>query len=151
MSDLLNQRIKEVVESKGYHVFDIQWTKQSNNRVLQIACGKDDFSMDLDGCTMLSDVISTMLDEEFEELSDYFLEICSPGAERELTTMADRLLALHHKVYIRLEHPINKSLEFIGMVDAIDADQLVLTYRDKARSKTITVPTNEIAFMRLAV
>ena len=83
MSDLLNQRITEVVESMGYHVYDIQWTKQANNRVLQIACGKEDFSMDLDGCTIVSDAISTLLDDEFEELADYYLEICSPGAERE--------------------------------------------------------------------
>lgn len=151
MSDLLNQRITEVVESMGYHVYDIQWTKQANNRVLQIACGKEDFSMDLDGCTIVSDAISTLLDDEFEELADYYLEICSPGAERELTTLQQRLLAKDHKVYIRLEHPINKSLEFIGHVDGIDENNLVLTYRDKARSKTITVPTSEIAFMRLAV
>lgn len=151
MSDLLNQRITEVVESMGYHVFDIQWTKQGNNRVLQISCGKDDFSMDLDGCTIVSDAISTLLDNEFESLNDYFLEICSPGAERELNTMTERLLAVNQKVYIRLEHPINKSLEYIGHVDAIDENNLTLTYRDKSRSRTITVPTGEIAYMRLAV
>ena len=73
MSDLLNQRITEVVESMGYHVFDIQWTRQGNNRVLQVACGKDDFSMDLDGCTIVSDAISTLLDNEFETELDISL------------------------------------------------------------------------------
>ena len=99
----------------------------------------------------VSHLISDLLDNEFDNLSSYFLEVCSPGAERELKTLAERLMVTGNKVALRLTHPIDGQLEFEGIVESIDENQCVLTYRIKARSKTIKIDMNNIEFMRLAV
>ncbi len=151
MDEKLMQRINEVLADTQYHVYEINWTKMDNNNVLQVVVGDDHFTIDLDGCTTVSHLISDLLDNEFDNLSSYFLEVCSPGAERELKTLAERLMVTGNKVALRLTHPIDGQLEFEGIVESIDENQCVLTYRIKARSKTIKIDMNNIEFMRLAV
>jgi len=44
----------------------------------------EDGTMDLDTCTLIASEISPLLDESPLKDMKYFLEVCSPGAEREL-------------------------------------------------------------------
>lgn len=151
MDEKLMQRINDVLADTPYSVYEINWTSLDNNKVLQVVVGDDHFNIDLDGCSLVSQLISELLDNEFDNLPSYYLEVCSPGAERELKTMDERLKASGCKVALRLSHPIDSQLEYEGIVDAIDENECVLTYRIKARSKTIKIETSNIEFMRLAV
>lgn len=151
MIDQLTQRVQELLKDTPYHVYEINWTSSAGNKVLQVVVGDDNFTIDLDGCALVSDKVSQLLDDEFDQFQDYFLEVCSPGAERELKTLDERLKASGHKVALRLTHPVDKQLEFEGVVDSINEQELTLTYRIKARSKTIIISMDNVEFMRLAV
>ena len=54
---------------------------------------------------IMSEKISAKLDEEDFIQSEYFLEVCSPGAERELKTYEQIKDAIGEFVYVKLKDP----------------------------------------------
>lgn len=151
MKDQLQASIEQLLSEHDYKLFEMKWTRQANNQVLQLVVGKSDYSMDLDGCSFVSDLISNLMDEKFSEYTNYYLEVCSPGAERELNSDQERKNCVGQYVYIRTIHPIEKQIEFQGDVVSSDDSQLVLSYKVKTRVKTVNISYDNIDFMRLAV
>ena len=82
--DKLREWIVPILETKGCHLYDIEWLSSERPPLLRISVEKDDGSMDLDTCAICSDAISEILDQKDWFASEYMLEVCSPGAEREL-------------------------------------------------------------------
>ena len=64
---------------------------------------RKDGSMDIDTCAAMSEKISEKLDEVDMIASEYFLEVCSPGAERELKDETQIRDALDEYVYVKLD------------------------------------------------
>ena len=93
------QKIKELVapilEKEEIQLYEVLWHNEGNMRILQIAIMRNDGSMDIDTCADMSEKISECLDEADLISAEYFLEVCSPGAERELR--------MKHKSKQRLE------------------------------------------------
>lgn len=130
---------------------DIKWTSEKNNRILQISIMKNDGSMDIETCTDVSEKVSLILDELENELNDYFLEVCSPGAEREIKDFNELPNLIGKHVFIRLKHPEKKMLEITGDLTSVENNELSMNYRDKAVLRTITFKIENIDFCRLAV
>jgi len=121
-------------------------------QILQVAIMRPDGSMDLDTCAMISQQISDLLDQH-EEItsSEYYLEVCSPGAERELKGEEDITLSVNKDVFIRFHHPINKMLETTGTLLSYANGKGTLSYRDKSLTKTLEFANDNISYIRLAV
>ena len=121
-------------------------------QILQVAIMRPDGSMDLDTCAMISQQISDLLDQHDEiTSSEYYLEVCSPGAERELKGEEDITLSVNKDVFIRFHHPINKMLETTGTLLSYANGKGTLSYRDKSLTKTLEFANDNISYIRLAV
>jgi ribosome maturation factor RimP len=110
-----------------------------------------DGTMDIDTCGEVSQAVSDLLDRSPLAESEYYLEVCSPGAERPLTSDEDLHLAVEGYVHVLLLHPIEKSLEHEGKLLAFDGTQLSIEIMIKSRKKTITVAKENLVKVRLAV
>ena len=84
--DNLKEWIEEVLNGNGCHLYDLEWITNQGTPLLRVSVEKEDGTMDLDTCASCSDVIGQMLDEKDWYSHEYMLEVCSPGAERELRT-----------------------------------------------------------------
>lgn len=143
--------ILPVLKDFDVKLSEIKWTSEKNNRILQIAIMKSDGSMDIETCSEVSEKISELLDEQENELNDYFLEICSPGAEREIKDFNELPNLIGSHIYVRLKHPEKKMLEITGDLISIDNDEVSMNYRDKAVLRSVTFKQENIDFCRLAV
>ena len=82
---------------------------------------------------------------------EYFLEVCSPGAERELRNAEEIRGALGKHVCVRLKSPVKSMMEITGDLLEMNETTLTLSYRDKAVTRKAQVELDQIEKIRLAV
>lgn len=148
----IEERITPLLLAQDLRLAECKWVHQSGMQILQVAIMRPDGSMDLDTCALVSQQISDLLDGHEELIaSEYYLEVCSPGAERELKTEEDILYSLNKMVFVRFHHPLNKLLETTGVLVAYADGKGTLFYRDKAVTRTLVFSSDNISYIRLAV
>ncbi|MFV0479716.1 MAG: ribosome maturation factor RimP [Anaerorhabdus sp.] len=143
--------IKPILESLGIRLYDLSWAQQQKDKILQIAIMKQDGSMDIETCSIVSEKISESLDETEIISHEYFLEVCSPGAEREIKDYNEFQNLVSAFVYVRVKHPVNKLMEFTGEILRAEENEIEMNYRDKALTKKAVIEKDNIDFCRLAV
>ena len=143
--------IHPVLDARKLRLMDLKWVQDGHTRILQIQIMYPDGTMDVDTCSDVSSAVSDLLDQSPLAEAEYYLEVCSPGAERPLTTDEDLHLAVEGYVHLLLAHPIEKSLEHEGQLLAFDGQQLTMQIMIKSRKKIITVAKENIVKARLAV
>lgn len=143
--------ILPVLEQQACSLYDIKWVQDGKMRVLQIAIMHADGSMDIDTCADISEAVSALLDESELISHEYFLEVCSPGAERELRNEQEIRDAIGAYVFVKLKDPKAGMDSVKGTLSAFDENGLTISYRVKATSKTITLDLDNIALIRLSV
>ena len=149
--DTLREWIEPVISDHDCVLYDIEWITNQNPPILQISVEKKDGTMDLDTCALCSDAIGTLLDNKDWYAKEYMLEVCSPGAERELKTDQQIKEALGKYVYVKLGDPKQGLDQVLGDLTEVTNDSIVVTYKDKTRTKTITIEKNNINMIMTAV
>lgn len=149
--DILKEWIEPVLNEKDCVLYDIEWLTNQNPPILQISVEKKDGTMDLDTCAMCSDVIGTLLDNKDWYAKEYMLEVCSPGAERELKTDQQLRDAIGKYVYVKLVDPKQGLDQVLGDLEEVNDDSIVVAYKEKTRNKTIEIDRNNINVIMTAV
>ena len=143
--------IEPVLKENGIQLYEVNWRQEKKNKILQIAIMKNDGSMDLDTCQMASMKISDLLDEANVYEGNYMLEVCSPGAERELRNAEEIRNAIGEHVYAKMINGINGMNDVTGDLVSFDNQVLKIQYKDKTRTKEIEIDYENISKIRLAV
>ena len=76
--------IKETVEAQGVSLWDVRFVKEGSSWYLRIFIDKPE-GITIDDCTKVSHAVDPVIDEADPIDISYYLEVCSPGLERELT------------------------------------------------------------------
>lgn len=129
----LESKIKILVESLGFGLYEILNIKENENQILRICITKATGSVNLDDCQEVSLAISPLLDVEIPESQKYFLEVSSPGIERNLKNLEHYKGAINELVKIKT---MDKK-EFKGKLLSVDAAQIAL-------EDGIVIPLNAI-------
>lgn len=149
------QKIKElaagILEKEDIQLYDVLWHNEGKNRILQISIMRQDGTMDIDTCADMSEKISECLDEADLISAEYFLEVCSPGAERELKDEAQIKGAIGEFVYIKLKNPKSGIDEIKGYLRAVEDNTVLMEYMDKAVKKKASIEMDNISLIRLSV
>lgn len=146
----LKEMFDPVLKEYDVQLYDLKWTGTTNNRNLEVSILREDGSMDLDTCALVNERLSELLDTVDSLNSAYTLEVCSPGAEREVRDLEELKHIKQPYVCVRLKKPIDKKLEYTGELE-ITEDGYKLNYRDKTRTKAITFHKDDIEKIRFAV
>ncbi|MGM9940923.1 MAG: ribosome maturation factor RimP [Bulleidia sp.] len=149
------QRLAEmfapVLEEMDIRLYDLQYRTQGKEHILEVAIMKADGSMDLDTCALVSEKLSDVLDAEDPISEEYTLEVCSPGAEREIRDLNELDHMSGSYVYVRLKHPFKSMLEFTGEIVDVQDGVITLDYRDKAAHRKAEFTKDNIDYIRMAV
>ena len=149
------ERLKEIIvpvlSSCNVKLYELKWTGTGKNRTLEVAITKEDGTMDLDTCALASEKISEVLDQDNSLSEAYTLEVCSPGAEREIHDLHELETMTEPYVFIKFKNPINKLNEVTGTIVSYSDEGMKLSYRAKQATKVMEFTADDIAFIRLAV
>ena len=118
---------------------------------MQIAIMHEDGTMDLETCATVSEKISEVLDAQDFISFEYFLEICSPGAERKLRSHDEIVSSTGKHVFVRFKKAVKSMNEVTGDLVSVEGNELTIAYRDKAAVRRVTFNEENIDLIRLAV
>lgn len=81
---IVTQLIEPIVEEQGLILWDVRYEKEGASWFLRIIIDSDE-GVDLNDCERVSRAIDPVLDEADPIPTAYYLEVSSPGIERDLT------------------------------------------------------------------
>lgn len=116
--------VKEPIASLGIDLWDVRFVKEGASWYLRIYIDKDG-GIGIDDCTEVSHLIDPIIDEADPIGTSYYLEVCSPGIERELITEEHFLKYIGHQVKVKLIRPKDGKKEIIGSLKSYDGDVTV--------------------------
>ena len=126
--------VREAVEECGCMLWDVEFVKEGSDHNLIIYIDKPE-GISLDDCEMVNDAVEPIIDEADPIDGSYYLEISSPGLERELKT-ADHIKAfIGERVIVKLYAQKDGKKTFDGNI---------VSYNDEDGSLTIDVAGTEV-------
>ena len=149
--DDLKQWIEPILAENGCRLYALEWLTNEKPPLLRISIEKLKGPVDLDTCAICSDAIGTMLDEKDWYQAEYNLEVCSPGAEHELTTDEQIQAAIGSYVYAKLKDPKQGVDHVLGDLVSADTDSIVIAYNVKGHKKKIEIERSNLAMIKTAV
>jgi ribosome maturation factor RimP len=153
MSYIVN-KAKEIAnkcaEKLGLEIVDVEWVKEHNIRILRIIADHPD-GLTIDHSTALNEEISAKLDEEDFIDGEYYLEVSSPGLERELRNDDEIFKAINEYIYIKCYQKVDGVKEFEGYLRNFDGETVTIEINDKGRKKEIRIAKKIISLIRLAI
>lgn len=140
----------EQVKDSNYSLYDVEYVKEGSDYFLRVYFDKEG-GLSLDDCVLLSEKLAEELDKEDFISDKYYLEVSSPGIERDLRDLEEVTNSVGKHVYIKTYEKIDNQKEFYGDILSVDGDEITIEYKDKARVKKSVVKYEKIAKIRLAV
>ena len=104
-----------LAEEIGCWIWDVEYVKEGARRVLRITIDSEE-GITIEDCEKLHRAIDPILDEADPIEEAYYLEVSSPGVERELRTDAHIEACEGWNVEVRLYAPINGTKKFCGVL-----------------------------------
>lgn len=123
-ADKVYNLIKETVESCGVELWDVRYLKEGASWYLRVFIDKED-GINIDDCTNVSHAIDPIIDEADPIDASYYLEVCSPGLERELSKTWHFERKVGEKIRIKLYKAQDGKKEFEGILKSAQ-DGIVL-------------------------
>ena len=122
--------IKDTVHQQNVTLWDVRFVKEGASWYLRVFIDKED-GISIDDCTNVSHAIDPVIDEADPIDKAYFLEVCSPGLERELTRDFHFQSVLGEKIKIKLYKALDGKKEFIGTLKECGEKIVLLTETDE--------------------
>ena len=145
----IEEKIEELVTKPitdlGYRVYDVMYVKEGKDNFLRIFIDNDK-GISLDDCEKVNDAITDMLDEADLIKDQYFLEISSPGVERNIRKDKHFEESIGKEVNIKLFKPLeNKEKEITGILKDFDKETVKI---ETDKNEEITIPRNNISSIK---
>ena len=144
------QFAEPLVKENGCSLWDVEYVREGGEWFLRLYIDKEG-GVDIDDCENVSRAVDPVLDEKDPIAEEYTLEVCSPGAEREIRDLNELDAMAGEYVYVRLREPFKKMLEITGEILSVENDLITLEYRDKAARRKAEFTKDNIDYIRLAV
>jgi ribosome maturation factor RimP len=115
------EKITSIIEPSlsalGYHIVLIKLSDGARRKTLTVMAERtDDKMMGFDDCTEISRTISALMDVDDPIAGAYDLEVCSPGLDRPLTSLADYVKYAGHEAKCECFVPIDGRKRFRGII-----------------------------------
>lgn len=139
--------VRETVEAQGCSLWDVEYVKQGADWHLCITIDKEE-GVTIEDCERVHRAVDPILDEADPIESFYYLEVSSPGLERELKTPEHLAASVGETVEVRLFAPRDGVKSFTGTLGepsesgevAVEtADGTVLCFKPAEIAKISTV------------
>ena len=135
------EALSKDIESVGYHLYSLTYKKKDN--ILEVLI---DESLDLDGISRLSELISGFMDKYDEDFDEYLLDVSCAGCERRIRNEDELRRAVGEYVHIK-----TREFEEDGYLKSLENGKVTVEYMDKTRKKAVTVNYDDIKMIRYAV
>lgn len=106
VNDIVEGILKDFLSNNKLELYDVKFEKQGSDRFLRVFIDKEG-PVSIDDCEMVSRFLSKRLDKNDPIEEAYYLEVSSPGAERELKKESDFVRFKGSKVKAKLKRALD--------------------------------------------
>ena len=117
--------VKPIIENLGYKVYDVIYQKEGKDNYLKIFIDSSK-GIDLNDCEKVNDSVNGILDEKDYIKAQYYLEISSPGLERNLRRDEQFLDNINKKIEVHLYNSINNNKTVTGILKEYNENNIVI-------------------------
>lgn len=117
--------VKPIIENLGYKVYDVMYQKEGKDNYLRIFIDSDK-GIDLNDCEKVNNSVNDILDEKDYIKAQYYLEISSPGLERNLRRDEQFLDNINKKIEVHLYNSINNNKTVTGILKEYNENNIVI-------------------------
>ena len=139
VSETVRAIAEPLAEELGCWIWDVEFVKEGTRKILRITIDSEE-GIDIELCERFHRAIDPLLDEADPIEEAYYLEVSSPGIERELKTQEHIEACEGWDVEVKLYAPIDGAKTFRGVLLPAEKDQVKIEANGK-----------EIEFARSAV
>ena len=133
MKKSIRETVREGIESTvtdlGYRIWDITYNKIGADYHLEITIDSDN-GIEISDCEKVHRAIDPILDEIDPIEGFYYLDVSSPGVERDLRTDEHINLSIGEKVEIKLFAPKDGIKSVVGTLDSYHGETVKVTAED---------------------
>ena len=129
----------------GLTIWDVRFEKEGSSWFLRIFIDKDE-GLTMGECEAYTREMNKLLDEADPIDQSYYLEIGSPGVERELTRDWHFQKYLGSEVTVRLIRPVDGVRDFTGVLTGSDENGVTIQLDEE---NEMTFERSEAAYVRL--
>ena len=115
ISETVRALAEPLAEELGCWVWDVEFVKEGTRKILRITIDSEE-GIDINVCEQLHRAIDPLLDEADPIEEAYYLEVSSPGIERELRTQIHIDACEGWDVEVKLYAPVNGVKVFRGVL-----------------------------------
>lgn len=117
--------VRPIIEKLGYEVYDVIYQKEGKSNHLIIFIDKEE-GIGLNDCELVNNSITDILDEKDYIKNEYYLEISSPGIERNLRKEEHYISNLGKQIEVHLYKQIEGRKEIIGKLKEYNEKYLII-------------------------
>lgn len=117
--------IKDAVAAEGVELWDVRFLKEGASWYLRVFIDKPE-GISIDDCTNVSHAIDPIIDEADPIDVSYYLEVCSPGIERELTRRRHYEESVGKSVRLKLYKACDGKKELTGTLENVGEESITL-------------------------
>lgn len=143
IKETVREAIEPTVNQLGYRIWDVLYSKIGADYHLEITIDSDN-GIDIDDCERVHRAIDPILDEADPIEGFYYLEVSSPGIERELRTDEHIRSSLGARVEVKLFTQQDGRKSFTGNLSDFDGDRITV----EENGKTSVIEKSEIAKLK---
>jgi ribosome maturation factor RimP len=146
MEEEIKNIIKEDIEKEGFEIVEVKCSKFKGRTNISVFLDKTG-GITLEDCEKANGIISFLLDGSNLNLSNYNLEVSSPGLDRPLKDEKDFKKHLGETVLVNLLEVVNDNVFFEGkLVDVKDGEIEILV-----KEKNIKIPIIKISKAKVKI
>lgn len=122
----VTELVSDTVKANGCELWDVEYVKEGADWHLRITIDREG-GVGIDDCERVHRAIDPILDEADPIEGFYYLEVSSPGIERELKTDRHLSVSVGTLCEARLFAPLNGTKSVTGRLTAYDSESVTLT------------------------
>jgi len=124
ISEIVRGLAEPLAEEFGFFLWDVEYVKEGGRRVLRLTIDSEE-GINIEDCEKMHRAIDPLLDEADPIEEAYYLEVSSPGVERELRNRMHLDACEGWNVEVRLYAPVNGSKSFRGeLLEVGEGDEI---------------------------
>ncbi|MBI9009109.1 MAG: ribosome maturation factor RimP [Tenericutes bacterium] len=137
----LKEGLIPLINEAGYELYDLKYTVKKKNSVLTVFIDRKE-GIKVEDCILVTEKINPYIDELDPIKEEYFLEVSSAGAEKEIRTKEAILSEIENFVHIETDE---QKVE--GYLESFDGSEITL----KVNNKIVKINYEEVNLIRLAI
>ena len=145
VAETVRELAEPIAESLGCWLWDVEYVKEGARRVLRITIDSEE-GVGIDDCEAMHRAIDPVLDEADPIEEAYYLEVSSPGIERELRTPEHLYACTGWNVEVKLYAPVNGSKKFRGvLLDCTENGEIRIAMGEDENAPTMSFAPDTVA------